>query len=267
MKQGPLFIFENPTSADDENISLLKNVVLEPEATTVSRVPNTTSSSASMCGVVAPTNKAIYKICKKAPKRPPRPPNAFILYRREKQSEIMAKFPGYINNEVSKESGRMWSEEPQEARFRFQQMADAAKQEHMKKYPDYKYRPRKPRRRSQKPKDSSSNRVSTKPKDSSSNWVSTNYSLNDSPQLSEDLNLEVVNFVDTSAVDPTSIDFNYQPIFVDCPLISSPLSYWNLNYYPDSLNYPDSNSNYFFFTSSYDDSMVDFNLFQDKNSQ
>ncbi|CAG8717636.1 4187_t:CDS:2, partial [Cetraspora pellucida] len=193
--QGPLFIHENPACAydKDKDISLLKNVVLEPEATTVSRVPNTTPSSASMCGVVAPTNKAIYKLGKKAQKGPPRPPNAFILYRREKQSEIMTKFPGYTNNEVSKEIGRMWSEESQEVRSIFQQMADAAKQEHMEKQ-----------------KDSSSNRVST----------STSH-------------LMIRHTDPTDLLLTASIDFqfptNYQPIFVDCPLISSPLSYLNLS--------------------------------------
>ncbi|CAG8682004.1 9919_t:CDS:2 [Rhizophagus irregularis] len=47
-------------------------------------------------------------------KKPPRPPNAFILYRRAKQPEI----------------GRMWHEDPAEIRMKFQKMADAAKQEH-----------------------------------------------------------------------------------------------------------------------------------------
>ncbi|RIB25509.1 putative HMG box protein, partial [Gigaspora rosea] len=72
----------------------------------------------------------------------PRPPNAFILYRRAKQPGIVAKNQGITNNEVSKEIGRMWHEEPQEIRSKFQKMADAAKQEHMKKYPEYRYRPR-----------------------------------------------------------------------------------------------------------------------------
>ncbi|CAG8742641.1 uncharacterized protein OCT59_003000 [Rhizophagus irregularis] len=73
-----------------------------------------------------------------------RPPNAFILYRRAKQPGILTRHQGITNNEVSKEIGRMWHEEPAEIRMKFQKMADAAKQEHMKKYPEYRYRPRRP---------------------------------------------------------------------------------------------------------------------------
>ncbi|CAJ0751950.1 749_t:CDS:2 [Entrophospora sp. SA101] len=88
-------------------------------------------------------------------KKPPRPPNAFILYRRAKQPSILAKNNGGIsNNDVSKEIGKMWHEEPEDIRLKYQKMAETAKQEHMKKYPEYRYKPRRPeekkRRRSSK---------------------------------------------------------------------------------------------------------------------
>jgi hypothetical protein len=53
----------------------------------------------------------------------------------------------------------MWHREPIEEKSRFQRMADDAKMEHMKKYPEYKYRPRRPhekRRRTKRPQSSSS---------------------------------------------------------------------------------------------------------------
>jgi len=84
---------------------------------------------------------------KAKPKKPPRPPNAFILYRRAKQPSIVAQHRGITNNEVSKEVGRMWHDEPAEVKLRFQRMAEAAKDEHKKKYPEYRYRPRKPAER------------------------------------------------------------------------------------------------------------------------
>ncbi|PKC07871.1 mating type protein MAT-2, partial [Rhizophagus irregularis] len=77
-------------------------------------------------------------------KKPPRPPNAFILYRRSKQPDIVAQNEGISNNEVSKQVGEMWHKEPLEEKMKFQRLADAAKMEHMKKYPEYKYRPRRP---------------------------------------------------------------------------------------------------------------------------
>lgn len=88
------------------------------------------------------------------PKKPPRPPNAFILYRRLKQPEIVAANEGITNNEVSKQVGEMWHKESMEEKMKFQRMADTAKMEHMKKYPEYKYRPRRPhekRRRTKRP--------------------------------------------------------------------------------------------------------------------
>jgi len=88
------------------------------------------------------------------PKKPPRPPNAFILYRRSKQPDIVARNEGISNNEVSKQVGEMWHKEPIEEKMKFQRLADAAKMEHMKKYPEYKYRPRRPhekRRRTKRP--------------------------------------------------------------------------------------------------------------------
>ncbi|RHZ89804.1 hypothetical protein Glove_9g249 [Diversispora epigaea] len=104
-------------------------------------------SFALPCGVAGPTPKASNTNSKVKVKKPPRPPNAFILYRRAKQPGIVAKNQGITNNEVSKEIGRMWHEEPPEVRSKFQKMADAAKQEHMKKYPEYRYRPRRPQER------------------------------------------------------------------------------------------------------------------------
>jgi hypothetical protein len=80
-------------------------------------------------------------------KKPPRPPNAFILYRRAKQPAIVAKNVGISNNDVSKEIGKMWHEEPVEIKLKYQKMAEAAKEEHTKKYPEYRYRPRRPQER------------------------------------------------------------------------------------------------------------------------
>jgi hypothetical protein len=99
------------------------------------------------CGVTGPQSKGNSANGKSKVKKPPRPPNAFILYRRAKQPAIVAKNAGITNNEVSKEIGRMWHEEPLEVRVKFQKMAEDAKQEHQKKYPEYRYRPRRPQER------------------------------------------------------------------------------------------------------------------------
>ncbi|CAG8439210.1 7430_t:CDS:1 [Ambispora leptoticha] len=120
-------------------------------------------SLALPCGVAGPQAKPNANNGKSKVKKPPRPPNAFILYRRAKQPGIVAKNQGITNNEVSKEIGRMWHEEPIEVRLKFQKMAEAAKQEHMKKYPEYRYRPRRPqdRKRRIQPRDSPARRGSS----------------------------------------------------------------------------------------------------------
>jgi len=114
------------------------------------------------------------------PKKPPRPPNAFILYRRSKQPDIVARNEGISNNEVSKQVGEMWHKEPIEEKMKFQRLADAAKMEHMKKYPEYKYRPRRPhekRRRTKRPSTSLTANNSV-PKSSSNDNVETTTTSN-----------------------------------------------------------------------------------------
>lgn len=76
----------------------------------------------------------------------PRPPNSFILYRREKHIEIMAQYKGektLNNNVISKIVATMWREETPDVKAIFAQKAADEKLAHMLKYPDYKYKPRK----------------------------------------------------------------------------------------------------------------------------
>ncbi|GBC02244.1 hypothetical protein RclHR1_04510016 [Rhizophagus clarus] len=83
-----------------------------------------------------------YDICKV-----PRPPNAFIIYHRNKSKEL-AKFKsngkGDSNDRhPSKTVAEMWKEEPAEIKLQYQREADLALVEHKKKYPFYKYKPKK----------------------------------------------------------------------------------------------------------------------------
>ncbi|KAJ3417268.1 hypothetical protein HDV05_005724 [Chytridiales sp. JEL 0842] len=76
----------------------------------------------------------------------PRPSNSFILYRREKHSEIMSTYQGakaLNNNVISKIVANMWKDELPEVKAKYAAKAEEEKRIHMLKYPDYKYRPRK----------------------------------------------------------------------------------------------------------------------------
>ncbi|OMJ07695.1 Silenced mating-type M-specific polypeptide Mc [Smittium culicis] len=76
-------------------------------------------------------------------KRTPRPPNAFIIYRKETQSNVIKKNPGVSNKEISCIIGRMWREEPQSVKDEYKEKANQEKKNHKKMFPDYKYQPRK----------------------------------------------------------------------------------------------------------------------------
>ena len=77
----------------------------------------------------------------------PRPPNAFIIYHRNKSKEL-AKFKSIGRCDTnerhpSKTVAEMWKDEPAEIRLLYQREADLALVEHKKKYPFYKYKPKK----------------------------------------------------------------------------------------------------------------------------
>ncbi|KAH7019680.1 MAT1-2-1 like protein [Ilyonectria destructans] len=77
----------------------------------------------------------------------PRPPNAYILYRRDRHRYIKLGQPGIHNNEISQILGRAWNVETTEIRDKYKKMASDIKEELIKKHPDYKYRPRRPSER------------------------------------------------------------------------------------------------------------------------
>ncbi|KAJ2873388.1 slightly ste11-like protein [Coemansia aciculifera] len=79
------------------------------------------------------------------PKRTPRPPNAFILYRKAKQAEVIRDHPGVSNKDVSCIIGQMWKSEEPHVQDKFREQAEVEKKKHKDQYPNYKYQPRKPK--------------------------------------------------------------------------------------------------------------------------
>nr|QDH06241.1 mating type 2 HMG1/2 protein [Epichloe sylvatica] len=73
----------------------------------------------------------------------PRPPNAYILYRKERHNTVKDANPGITNNEIQI-LGRAWNLETRDVRQRYKDMADRVKQALLEKHPDYQYKPRKP---------------------------------------------------------------------------------------------------------------------------
>ncbi|CAH1765941.1 8791_t:CDS:2, partial [Entrophospora sp. SA101] len=68
-------------------------------------------------------------------RKTPRPPNAFILYRREKQPEITAHYGNITNSKISKILAKMWRNEKDDIKMYWQRLADRKKMEHSQAHP------------------------------------------------------------------------------------------------------------------------------------
>ncbi|KAG0258911.1 hypothetical protein BG011_002997 [Mortierella polycephala] len=73
------------------------------------------------------------------PKRTPRPPNSFILYRKENA----VNYPKLTAAELSRILGERWSKETPERKAHYARLAKIAEHEHSLKYPEYKFCPAK----------------------------------------------------------------------------------------------------------------------------
>src|ERR1043166_8260384 len=83
----------------------------------------------------------------KITKRPPRPPNAFILYRQAKLDDVIANNVNLTSAQISKVISEMWWRENEEEKFQWEKRADRIKLKHMQDYPDFVYQPKKPTRK------------------------------------------------------------------------------------------------------------------------
>ncbi|KAL8407593.1 mating type protein MAT-1-2 [Gaeumannomyces avenae] len=72
----------------------------------------------------------------------PRPPNAYILYRKEFHATVKANNPGIHNNMISVILGKQWANETPVMRSKYKKMADDIKRKLHEKHPDYRYTPR-----------------------------------------------------------------------------------------------------------------------------
>ncbi|KAJ7072458.1 hypothetical protein C8F01DRAFT_1104064 [Mycena amicta] len=69
--------------------------------------------------------------------QPPRPPNAWILYRTDRAKEIGRKAQADVSREIS----AMWRNELPVVRAQYERMADIKKAEHHAMYPEYRFQP------------------------------------------------------------------------------------------------------------------------------
>ncbi|KAI0431817.1 hypothetical protein F5Y09DRAFT_354608 [Xylaria sp. FL1042] len=80
----------------------------------------------------------------KKEKKIPRPPNAFILFRRAHWREVKEREGDGIQNwQISTKLGEMWHGMSEEEQQPWRDQQQVAADEHKRLYPDYKYKPRK----------------------------------------------------------------------------------------------------------------------------
>ncbi|KAG0702978.1 hypothetical protein DFH29DRAFT_998930 [Suillus ampliporus] len=78
--------------------------------------------------------------------QPPRPPNAWILYRSDKLRSLPPELPGgqrRAQADVSKLISEMWRSESEAVKLEYERLADAKKAEHQRLYPTYRFQPMK----------------------------------------------------------------------------------------------------------------------------
>ncbi|KAI5235176.1 hypothetical protein E4T43_09459 [Aureobasidium subglaciale] len=80
-------------------------------------------------------------LCQPEPKVP-RPRNAFILYRQNRQAAVVAQNPGLANPDISKIIGEQWRNEPEGEKNRWKAYAEEEKLQHQQRYPSYRYQPK-----------------------------------------------------------------------------------------------------------------------------
>ncbi|CCO33812.1 Mating-type M-specific polypeptide Mc Short=mat-Mc [Rhizoctonia solani AG-1 IB] len=100
------------------------------------RAPASSSNTTTATGTSAGSGKA----------QPPRPPNAWILYRSDKLKELATQQtsgPRKPQAEISKIISQMWQQEGPDTKGRYEARAEAKKAEHAALYPDYKFAPMK----------------------------------------------------------------------------------------------------------------------------
>ncbi|CAG8834741.1 20029_t:CDS:1 [Gigaspora margarita] len=87
----------------------------------------------------APTLNCSTKVSKRRQEKVPRPSNAFILYRKDKQFNVKNQY-NLSNCQVSKVISQMWNAENNEIKLYYKKLANSKKLDHIQKYPNYVYK-------------------------------------------------------------------------------------------------------------------------------
>ncbi|OWZ67297.1 hypothetical protein AYX15_01600 [Cryptococcus neoformans] len=126
---------EKDGKADEETLETAK-----PRELTRTEVPPVVSESSKE--KVENCKKKVSHARKQTADHIPRPRNAFILFRKHVvDAKLIPPSVEMRHQNVSIITAKMWSEAPAEQKAHFNELARIEKEEHMKKYPGYRYQP------------------------------------------------------------------------------------------------------------------------------
>ncbi|CAG8641538.1 2024_t:CDS:1, partial [Paraglomus occultum] len=76
---------------------------------------------------------------------PPRPQNAWVLFRKHFQTQVLSRSPGKSStlDEISQNASKSWKSQPKEVKEYFKVLSKLASYKHKTMYPEYVYNPRK----------------------------------------------------------------------------------------------------------------------------
>ncbi|KAF5353049.1 hypothetical protein D9758_008795 [Tetrapyrgos nigripes] len=87
------------------------------------------------------TSTSSHTYSRTQPKRIPRPPNAFMLFRSHFWSTQKDRIAERDHRQISRMVGVLWNEMPQDQKEVYRLKAVEVKKEHMKRFPNYRYAP------------------------------------------------------------------------------------------------------------------------------
>ncbi|GAB7359580.1 hypothetical protein MBLNU230_g6766t2 [Neophaeotheca triangularis] len=120
-------------------------LMIQPTGPALMSSPESVGNADSPASEAASPQQAVQTIStKKAKAKVPRPPNAFIIYRKEWHPKILAQMPHLHNNQISVIIGQQWRKEADSVKEIYKRKSESAKSQHALDHPDYQYQPRKP---------------------------------------------------------------------------------------------------------------------------
>jgi hypothetical protein len=122
----------------------------------------------------------------------PRPPNAFILYRKKHHPLVVAENPTIANNDISVILGRQWKNEPDRIKREYKSLAEKIKRQHALDNPGYQYAPRKP---SEKKRRMTAKKLATQ-KAAAEETVSPMFPPTEMVEVADHVNSETEAFID-----------------------------------------------------------------------